>query len=688
MQALSIPWEVAINTDGTIVPGAKLFCYQAGTSSTPQAVYQDAALATPHPNPVVADAYGAFPPIFLDPSGNNYKFILTDSAGVAIPSRSVDNYPAAIFTASQLASSLNPRTAAEIAAGVTPTNYIYPAGDPRRYGAAGDGSTDDTVALQNWASVDGPRIGLPLTFKVTGQITFPKNSKIDFGGMVIDASAGGTFANGAVVYCAGTLTSIPNLSVSPTSRADSLTFGSAHTLSADDVGIIYNPTDSSWSTKQAYYRAGEFFKVEYVNSSTVVSIWDSLYAGYTAGNVNVFKLAKNEVEFFNLTVKAPQSGTMSGIKVVLATKVRLINCKGWNSDYTGFNIDRCYDVDIVDGSVTVPVQVAASKYGISIGNSQHVRVRGGEYRSFRHCFNIGGDDFQGCVPCRDIRISNLHAANDAIGSSSLCLSCHANAQNVWYENIDCIGGAEFGGTDIHYINCRFHDQPYATGSAIYGGSEWRSGLAEVRNCQIFGSQAYTQGVIRLFTDANTMADSTLVVEDCYIEAPACDTAVRCDLTASTYKVNARVNGITFYNSGAITQILRMVGTGSGGDGDYVVVDNIVNAPSGAALYTAVSSYGSAVRARLMQQMGTVQITSGAGVSNNAASVTFRYSYGSKTPRVLTSTDVAYINTTHGVLTRPASKTATGFSAAIYTPDNANWGAATAVNVDWVAGLSE
>ena len=44
---------------------------------------------------------------------------------------------------------------AELNAGVTPVNYFYPPGNPYRYGASGNGVTDDTVALNNWAKVPG-----------------------------------------------------------------------------------------------------------------------------------------------------------------------------------------------------------------------------------------------------------------------------------------------------------------------------------------------------------------------------------------------------------------------------------------------------------------------------------------------------------------------------------------------------
>lgn len=52
---------------GAIMPNAYVQFYLAG-STTPQDVYADAGLGTPLDNPVVADAAGVFPPIYLDRS--------------------------------------------------------------------------------------------------------------------------------------------------------------------------------------------------------------------------------------------------------------------------------------------------------------------------------------------------------------------------------------------------------------------------------------------------------------------------------------------------------------------------------------------------------------------------------------------------------------------------------------------
>lgn len=136
VNALSLPWQVAINTDGTVIPGAKLYCYQAGTT-TLQSVYQDAGLSTAHPNPVVADGYGAFPAIYLDPSQPAYKFILQDSYGATIPSRTIDNYPSSYGTVT-LSTAAGTAATGTIIIGATTATTV---------GAAGGASAPPTTPL-------------------------------------------------------------------------------------------------------------------------------------------------------------------------------------------------------------------------------------------------------------------------------------------------------------------------------------------------------------------------------------------------------------------------------------------------------------------------------------------------------------------------------------------------------------
>ena len=77
------------------------------------------------------------------------ELILGDQSGATgtTTPTAVAAYMAGLTTTPVLASYA--RTAAEIAAGVTPTNYAYAPGDVRRYGADPTGATDSTTAIQN-----------------------------------------------------------------------------------------------------------------------------------------------------------------------------------------------------------------------------------------------------------------------------------------------------------------------------------------------------------------------------------------------------------------------------------------------------------------------------------------------------------------------------------------------------------
>jgi hypothetical protein len=82
---------------------------------------------------------------------------------------------------SQVGAALYPQTAAEIAAGVTPTDYGYAPGDVRRYGADLTGATDARTAIQN-------------AIASNEVITFPDGDYL-----ITGASSADAYLNGVVV---------------------------------------------------------------------------------------------------------------------------------------------------------------------------------------------------------------------------------------------------------------------------------------------------------------------------------------------------------------------------------------------------------------------------------------------------------------------------------------------------------
>lgn len=74
-------WEVRDPLTDLPAAGAKLYSYLSGTS-TPQALYAEQGLLTPWTNPVVADAHGTFPVMYL--ANVAYRILITSATGATI----------------------------------------------------------------------------------------------------------------------------------------------------------------------------------------------------------------------------------------------------------------------------------------------------------------------------------------------------------------------------------------------------------------------------------------------------------------------------------------------------------------------------------------------------------------------------------------------------------------------------
>lgn len=130
-------------------PGGLLYTYAAG-GTIPQTTYSDAAGTIPNANPVVLDSNGSAT-VRLNGS-LAYHVVLKDSTG-ATTLWDQDNYQSSFLAQSDIGLLLNPRTAAEIAAGVTPVNYVYAPQTAIRYAAnTTPGTTDMAAGIQ--AAID------------------------------------------------------------------------------------------------------------------------------------------------------------------------------------------------------------------------------------------------------------------------------------------------------------------------------------------------------------------------------------------------------------------------------------------------------------------------------------------------------------------------------------------------------
>jgi hypothetical protein len=175
-QLFKLPKNTQIDSSVRVTPGAKAYFYTTLTT-TPQDTFTTSALSVAHPNPVVADANGVFPAIYLDPA-LIYKLTLTTSADVLI--YTVDPVNDQVLSQSVIGGFLYPQTTDEQSAGVTPVDF---AGSSRpwtdavkRYGLVGDGVTNNSTAFTDMLSVAGQALFIKRGDYVTGKFTIPSNT--------------------------------------------------------------------------------------------------------------------------------------------------------------------------------------------------------------------------------------------------------------------------------------------------------------------------------------------------------------------------------------------------------------------------------------------------------------------------------------------------------------------------------
>jgi hypothetical protein len=179
MSVIVEPGRTFLDNSGRVLNAGTVTFYVAGGTSTKKAIYptaaDQAALTNQLANPQTLNSAGRLQQQVH--GSNSYRMVVKDAIGATILDEDIivtTDYTA--LTSATVGGLLYPRTAREISAVITPTDYAYPEGNVRRYGAKGDGSTDDTTAIQNAFNVQCGTVTFPaanagLYYKTTATIT-------------------------------------------------------------------------------------------------------------------------------------------------------------------------------------------------------------------------------------------------------------------------------------------------------------------------------------------------------------------------------------------------------------------------------------------------------------------------------------------------------------------------------------
>ncbi len=206
---------------GIPLVGGKVYTYAAGTT-TPLATYTTAAASTPNANPVILDSRGEASIFF---SAANYKIVVKDSLDSTIWTQ--DNLPgdAAASVLASLAASTGSSLVGHIAsgAGAVATTVQVKLREQKisakDFGAVGDGTTDDILALEKLRDACSitRTMWLPdgLTYGISRPLYLPEAYHIDgerssikalagFTGKTVNVAGGGiTVIDALLIYLLG-----------------------------------------------------------------------------------------------------------------------------------------------------------------------------------------------------------------------------------------------------------------------------------------------------------------------------------------------------------------------------------------------------------------------------------------------------------------------------------------------------
>ena len=704
-------WQFFDN-NGVPLSGGLLYTYSAGTT-TPLATYTSNSGVTPNTNPIVLDSAGRTPEEVWLTSNSSYKFVLKTSTGVQLWSN--DNIVAGAVAADIFADLANTSDNAKGDALVGfkqagPSGFLTGAVartvstkfqdyiSVKDFGAVGDGSAPDAAAFAAAIAAvasTGQAIYVPAgTYKIGSVLSTTGHLSMfgDGDSTVLDFSGLTTASTGLTVT--GSVTQIESVS-SANANNVSMVFTSNPSLTVGDVFCLFD-NSVLWNSIRAYYYTGEWCECRSV-SGTTVGLTNPLYAGYTAATVKAYKLSSPKVSLRNFKVKGG-ANIFGLIKLTFCDKPLIENVTAYNENYQAIELDRCYRATVVTPNIYNKGTGTLDDYGLIIGNSQKVRVIGGDLYARRHGVTIGGGDYTCAVPNRNVRVIGSTISND-INSGVYSADMHGNMQDCVYQGCTIYQGGGWGGMDNGYDNCKIYAQ---FGGMVIYASEVKGGDLFLRNCDLYTAgdpSSISRGIVDVGGNSAALTSSTdqtlsLIVENCYVKATGASAGtdfMKVVNSGSAVNVNMYIDGVRA-NVNAMGSVLRTKVDSGTAYSEAIVVDNISNFPSGTYLHLPEGGAYTNKPQRMMRQSGTVAMTATSGTTSTInAGITYKYAYP-RTPSAVSTVGGetgAFSNASgQNIGAANYSVAADKVRPALVSTSNTNWSTTATVTLNWSVGIEE
>lgn len=325
--------------------------------------------------------------------------------------------------------------------------------NPRMFGAAYAEGADDTQALRDLlAYVEANRLPecdlLSGVMRLGGEVRLPVNVAYRMGDLTLDFSGASgdkaAFPDGACVNCdGGRAMALPALAGSLAAGADRLSFAGTPPLQSEDLVVIYNPANFSYSGARPYYRAGEVVRVVQVTGSDAI-LAGGLFEAYDRGAVQAWKPANATLRLVGRLSVVGHPAVDLGMQVRRLRDVDLSGLTVTHGALAALQVSECYHVTGLGLRAGHTVNSGkGDDYGLVVVSCQDVDLQG-QFHGYRHGVATGaawGRDGALQIPCRLITLkgvfASLHPTLPAVG-------IHGNTE-FWKVEGDLFGGITMAG---------------------------------------------------------------------------------------------------------------------------------------------------------------------------------------------------------------------------------------------------